>query len=55
MVTQDGYSEKPETLNGIEGGQTPVAGATGGPFDTLDKEWMTTDNFSGGGGGNRSG
>jgi hypothetical protein len=39
------------TNNGVTFG-APVAGATGGPFDTLDKEWMTTDNFSGRGGGN---
>src|SRR5262249_24431922 len=39
------------TDNGVTFG-APVAGATGAATDTLDKEWITTDNFSGRGGGN---
>jgi hypothetical protein len=44
-----------QVFKSTDNGQTfgpPVAGATGGSFDQLDKEWMTVDNFSGRGGGN---
>jgi hypothetical protein len=39
------------TDNGVTFG-APVTGASGAATDQLDKEWITTDNFSGTGGGN---
>jgi hypothetical protein len=39
------------TDNGATFG-APIASATGGSFDTLDKDWLTVDNFAGTGNGN---